>query len=97
MSKNPISTDGTLRRESVSEFEYIEFKPPIDKIADEFVRETNQNVLVELVCSEDDIEANNLKSFLEDLGYNVNKTDKDRKQMNNKFDNTWIGNGKCKT
>lgn len=97
MSKNPISTDGTLRRESVSEFENLEFKPPIDKIADEFVRETNQNVLVELVCSEDDIEANNLKSFLADLGYNVNKIDKDRNQMNSKVDFTWIGNGKCKT
>ncbi|CAG9761415.1 unnamed protein product [Ceutorhynchus assimilis] len=86
--------DDNKRKQSVSDLELIEFKPPIDLIPDEFVRSSNENVLVELICAGNDSEAHLLGDVLSNYGFSVSKTDRDKEKLDIiRPDEKWISNG----
>ncbi|XP_066148387.1 uncharacterized protein [Euwallacea fornicatus] len=66
--KNPpkVSTD---------DWEEICIRPSIDLIPDEYEREKNSNLLVELVADPDDKNAHQFLEIMGELGYQVNATD----------------------
>ncbi|CAG9761414.1 unnamed protein product [Ceutorhynchus assimilis] len=89
--------DDNKRKQSVSDLELIEFKPPIDLIPDEFVRSSNENVLVELICAGNDSEAHLLGDVLSNYGFSVSKTDRDKEKLDIiRPDEKWISNVQTK-
>ncbi|XP_066255948.1 uncharacterized protein [Euwallacea similis] len=82
-------TESDARKHLISDdWEDIYIKPSIDLISDEFERETNGNLLVELVRDSNDKEARYFLQVMEQLGYQTNETDVE--DMEEQVTSSWI-------